>query len=482
VIFTSNAASPAPGDWKGIYYREHTDDNKNILEHCVIEYGGQSHDANLYLFESGVTVKGSRIRQGSGHGVYFSGSQSTLTDSAITGNAKDGVYLLKSSISLSDGRVAANGNNGIYLSGSSLTLSGSEISANAGNGVSSESNSSVDIKSNFISGNGQVSITGIHPNWVKNLRDNTITGNGKNHIQIRGGDIASSGTWVKQGVAYVVTGDITVRHSSLSYGDKAATLSIEPGVEIRFEPGTGLYVGKSYYSYSGQSRGYYGSLTVQGTEVSPVIFTSNAASPAPGDWKGIHYREHTDDNKNIVERCVIEYGGHTHDANLYLDKANATITSSIIRRGSGRGVYFSGSTSTITGSDITANGTHGIYLSTSTIAILGNNIAANDDNGIYSESNSYVDIKDNVISDNGQGAIVGVNPDQVKKLSGNSGTGNGQNCIQVRGGAITSSGTWVKQALAYVVTGDITVRHSSISYGDKAATLSIEPGVEIRFG
>ncbi|MFO7716585.1 fibronectin type III domain-containing protein, partial [Desulfosarcina sp.] len=109
------------------------------------------------------------------------------------------------------------------------------------------------------------------------------------------GNIAQNTTWSMDNSPYVVTGDITVRHSNYDYYTHTApasvTLTIEPGVEVRFEPGTGLYIGSHYYG----TRGYHGALSVQGTEAEPVLFTSNAASPQPGDWKGIVFRNATHD-------------------------------------------------------------------------------------------------------------------------------------------------------------------------------------------
>ena len=221
----------------------------------------------------------------------------------------------------------------------------------------------MDIKDNVFSDNGQGAIVGVKPNHVQKLSANSGTGNGQNSIQVRGGDITTSGRWVKQGFAYVITGDVTVRHSSYSSGSPVATLTIEPGVEIRFEPGAGLYIGKDYPNYSYYA--YWGALSVQGTAEDPVVFTSNAISPAPGDWKGIYFRDWSNNSQNRLQHCVIEYGGHTHNANLYLDKANAAITGSIIRRSSGHGVHFYSSTSTLTGNDITGNGKDGIYLTPS---------------------------------------------------------------------------------------------------------------------
>ncbi len=88
------------------------------------------------------------------------------------------------------------------------------------------------------------------------------------------GTITEDTTWTLAGSPYIVTSDITVGNPSYI----GATLTIEPGVEVRFEPGTGLFIGDD----TG-----YGALSAQGTEESPIIFTSNAASPSPGDWKGI---------------------------------------------------------------------------------------------------------------------------------------------------------------------------------------------------
>ncbi|CAB1056072.1 hypothetical protein D1BOALGB6SA_806, partial [Olavius sp. associated proteobacterium Delta 1] len=55
------------------------------------------------------------------------------------------------------------------------------------------------------------------------------------------GTISSNTTWTLAQSPYIITGDITVRHSD--FMGSVATLTIDPGVEVRFEPGTGLYIG-----------------------------------------------------------------------------------------------------------------------------------------------------------------------------------------------------------------------------------------------
>ncbi len=57
------------------------------------------------------------------------------------------------------------------------------------------------------------------------------------------GNITSDTTWAVAGSPYIVTGDVTVYHTSRSNGEQVCRLTVEPGVEIRFEPGTGLYIG-----------------------------------------------------------------------------------------------------------------------------------------------------------------------------------------------------------------------------------------------
>ena len=54
------------------------------------------------------------------------------------------------------------------------------------------------------------------------------------------GNITSNTTWGVAGSPYIVTGDITVYHTSRTYGEYFRKLTIEPGVEVRFNHGTGL--------------------------------------------------------------------------------------------------------------------------------------------------------------------------------------------------------------------------------------------------
>ena len=271
ITFTSNATIPAAGDWKGIYFRDQTDDTSTILEHCVVEYGGDTHNANLYFASASPTVKTSTVRFSSGYGIY--------SDDASSG------YIID----------------------------------------------------NFFPDNATSSIS-VHPAGVNaRIGGNSGSGSSANYISVREGMITSDNTWSKNQLPYVIEGDVTVRYSSANAA--TAALTIEPGVVVRFEPGTGLYIGE----YRHYLQHHYGALIVQGTEAAPITFTSNATIPAPGDWKGIYFRNQTDDSATLIEYCIFEYGGHTNNANLYLENAKPTIQYNTIRNSSHSGIYVTGS-------------------------------------------------------------------------------------------------------------------------------------------
>ena len=402
IIFTSNAATPAPGDWKGIYFHNATYDAGSLLEYCTIEYGGHTHNADISINGAGPMIKNNIIRHSSTHGIYLNDSVSAQ----ITGNT-----------------FSANG----------------------------------------------VSAVSTHPVRAHLLSENTAIGEGKNIIQVRGGEITANRTWKKQATGslpYVVTGDITVCHTTYSnYTDTnpyQVTLTLEPGVEVRFEPGTGITIGKqsSYTNY-----GYYGGLFAQGTAADPIIFTSNAATPAPGDWKGIYFQNATYDAGSLLEYCTIEYGGAANDAAIYISQAGFPIRNSTIRHSSTMGIRLTGAGPSIDQCTIIQNASDGI-------------------NG---DSGSGALITNNTIRDNG-GIAVNVYPRGVHGVIDNIGSGNGFDHIRISGGDITASRTWKKQAtgsLPYVVTGDITVCHTTYSNytetNPSQATLILEPGVEVRF-
>ncbi|MCP4708026.1 MAG: hypothetical protein GY869_05340, partial [Planctomycetes bacterium] len=163
---------------------------------------------------------------------------------------------------------------------------------------------------------------------ITNVVGNTGTGNSGDYLEIRTGTLNDNSTWKKQaGLPYVVTGYVSV----YDYTGGTATLTIEPGVEVKFSSGAGLYIGHQSYDYPG-------SLKAQGTEADPIIFTSSNPSPTAGSWEGIAFYSSTNDPETILENCVIEYGGRSGSGNIYFYNSSPRISNCKIRESSGYGI------------------------------------------------------------------------------------------------------------------------------------------------
>ena len=155
------------------------------------------------------------------------------------------------------------------------------------------------------------------------------------------GDV--SGTWALADSPINVTANATVQ--------SGATLTIEPGVEVRFVAGTNLTI--------------YGSLFAPGTIDLPIILTSAAGSPQPGDWGGLEFRNTF--SGNLLEYCTVKYAAVGVLVYSYLDGACIVpINNCKIRNCSSHGVKFSATSSGIvsgssmTGCLVTNNGGNGI--------------------------------------------------------------------------------------------------------------------------
>ena len=365
IVFTSDAPSPAPGDWKGIYFRNETVDPETRLEHCVVEYGGHTHGANVISISANPLIKSSTIRYGSGHGIFLDGDSNPDIGVEDSGNIING-----------------NEQYGIYC-----------------NDLEPRPN----IQYNLISQNGSYAIR--VKAGMAGLHDNQILENGINAIHVLGEEIGSNTTWYNNGAPFVVAGDVTVRYP---YGSHQASpssvkLTIEPGVVVRFTAGTGLYIGKIYKAFYG----YWGALFAQGTAENPIVFTSDAPSPAPGDWKGIYFRNETVDAASSLEHCVVEYGGHTHSANIYIENSKPTIQYNTTRNSSHSGIYVNGGGSN--GASIRCNNLkdnhYGVYVVNNAKPLINNNnFLRNQNYGINSTGTATVDATNNWWEDvNGPG-------------------------------------------------------------------------------
>ena len=233
------------------------------------------------------------------------------------------------------------------------------------------------------------------------------------------GIISSDTTWDLAGSPYVVTGTVLVED------DK--TLTVEAGVEVRFNSGKSLQV--------------FGELVAKGTSGSSITFTSVQESKAAGDWGQIVFYDSSEDavfdengdyaSGSILEYCTVEYGG-----GIQLKLANPFINQGTIRYHSGRGI----------GTDN--------YNSSNNPATLKitNNTISNNAGGVYLYGLGTVLISGNTISNNsvsGSGAGIKIDGGDGVTISGNT---IENNVAESEGGGIGGGGGY--QVLNNVIKGN----------------------------
>jgi len=137
---------------------------------------------------------------------------------------------------------------------------------------------------------------------------------------IHEGNITSNETWA-EGV-HEVTGDVYV---------DGATLTIAPGTIIKFDQGTGLYIG-----YNGGSTGSI--LIANGTADKPILFTSSANTPMAGDWDYIGF--YSDASATCsMKFCTVEYGGgYSTFGDIEIEDSKVTIENSYIQFSANSGI------------------------------------------------------------------------------------------------------------------------------------------------
>lgn len=243
------------------------------------------------------------------------------------------------------------------------------------------------------------------------IRD-TTAGSGPTYHH---GYVDTSETWRAAGNPHICDADVEFRHGS--------RLTIEPGCVVKFDD-YALRIGTQDSS----------SLVAAGTAGAPILFTSNKASPAPGDWVGLGFGAYVQAGTRL-QHCIIEYAGPR------------VLQAAAITMGGG------GKVDEISDCTIRRGGMYGIYCR---------------------EYAGFEQFRNNAVTANG-GYPLHVDARRADLLDdGNQFSGNDSNGVELYG-RVSASATWPVLDAPYVI--------ADVSVGDSTASpvLTIAPGAEVRF-
>jgi len=170
-------------------------------------------------------------------------------------------------------------------------------------------------------------------------------------------DITSSTSWTPAGSPYIIQADVDVTNNS--------TLSIEAGVTVAFD---GVYIfGTAWGS----------AIIATGISGNGVLFTSNAGTPAPNDWKWLVVNG---PNASSFDYCTFEFA----EQGLRVSFASPTVSHCTIRSCGSSGLFIGESSPAVQYCDIYANRDGiGITGNTSNPMINYNNIHDNTHWNVY---------------------------------------------------------------------------------------------------
>ena len=257
ILFTSAADTPAAGDWVGIRFGS-TTPALNQLQHVTIEYAG-----------SGSAYHGASV-------------------ALLGGNTPGPLVPVAKVVSVA---IKHSGGLGAFLDTQAAFADGSTDLTITSSGNATDPRP-----------------VGMEFRALGSLPSGSYTGNLKDEIWVDSdGYVTTSVTMHQVGVPYWIYAqhDNQPTIAQVNAGQPAPVLTIEAGVRLRMAPATELVVG---FGQDVNTLGSPASMIAIGTAAQPIVFTSAANVPAPGDWVGIHFGG-TGGPPNQVDHASIEYAG-----------------------------------------------------------------------------------------------------------------------------------------------------------------------------
>ena len=201
---------------------------------------------------------------------------------------------------------------------------------------------------NTVAGNGGVAMR-VHPDVPGVMDDSTvIVGNGLDVVELWHMQIGGDTTWPALDVPYRFT-----EGEALRAWEPGATLTVEAGAVLEFDPGAALVVGDVLFDIE-----MPGGLVLAGDPGNPVVLRSAAVSPDPGDWGGVRFSPQS--ATSHLDHCVIQHAG-AGVAAVYIQDDGIAITNCTISDSGGWGVYQDGATATLSGNTYLNNADGDVY-------------------------------------------------------------------------------------------------------------------------
>lgn len=288
-----------------------------------------------------------------------------------------------------------------------------------------------------------------------------------------GGVVFENTTWRPSDCSeYIVTNNLIVLEDIL--------LTLEAGTVIKFGGNRTLRV--------------QGTLAALGTEALPIIITSSAENPLPGDWGHIYFTETgsdnfgCEDNRNILRHTIIEYAEGNdgdQDAAIRIEGVSPCIENSTIRNNDATAIWgWSGATPRIESNFLVGmngyDGARGILLQGSRQGaelFIHDNVVTNFRNdGIYIHgSRATSSIKDNVVSHNQESGL-DISLSAFTIIEGNQISNNGSGGIYMHASGaivnnvITENTTSGNGGGIYIANGGVSISNNVIANNTAAAS------------
>lgn len=189
------------------------------------------------------------------------------------------------------------------------------------------------------------------------------------------GSITQDTTWTLVDTPFIVSNNVTVFSNS--------TLTIEPGVEVKFGGDFSIIVsGRLYANGTGNM----------------IVFTSNNEQPAIGDWKSIRF---TGTGKSTLINCYIAYAKD----GIVIQNSDVEIESSLINNCQDA-ITATGGKLKLQNSVVSLSSHSGVNITDCDATITDNMITQNLKNGICITGNGQVTIQNNSILTNVDGILL----------------------------------------------------------------------------